>query len=318
MKRYSNIKSTFEDNLVYSSKEKLFYFDGKKLNVFGNGILSFVNANPDDISKRVSSFYNEIQFPNYEDMEDYASIYDKGRKNGFSKQLDDEIGWGSRILELGCGTGQLSLFLGRGKREVHAVDISPASLILAEDFRERHDIKNVYFLHMDVFDMRYKSETFDFAISNGVLHHTKDARAAFKCLVDVTKTRGYIIIGLYHKYGRVFTKIKQQLAKVIGENVSYFDSVSRKLNSPKKRKAWIRDQFFNPHETSHTPSEVLSWFDESNVEFINLLPHFYESNKPLLQKRDEKELSIVDDFLMAFNRSQITEGGFFVMVGKKK
>ena len=66
-------------------------------------------------------------------MEDYSSIYNKGRNNNFSKALDDEISWDARVLELGCGTGQLSLFLGRGARDVHGLDISIGSLSLAED-----------------------------------------------------------------------------------------------------------------------------------------------------------------------------------------
>ena len=33
------------------------------------------------------------------------------------------------------------------------------------------------------------------------------------------KKDGYIVIGLYHKYGRIFTKIRQFLIKVFGDSV---------------------------------------------------------------------------------------------------
>ena len=58
---------------------------------------------------------------------------------------------------------------------------------MGEKFRSDNDIKNVYFMKMDAFDLKFKKNYFDFTISNGVLHHTKDARKAFNSLVEVTK-----------------------------------------------------------------------------------------------------------------------------------
>ena len=40
---------------------------------------------------------------------------------------------------------------------------------------------------------------------------------AFKKLVEVTKPGGLIVIGLYHKYGRFFTRVKQKAAKLLGK-----------------------------------------------------------------------------------------------------
>ena len=62
---------------------------------------------------------------------------------------------------------------------------------------------------------------------------------------------------------------------------------------------------------------MLKWFDENNVEFINLLPHFYETGSALFSPKDRNEISKTEDFLLMFDGKQIKEGGFFVMVGKK-
>ena len=173
-------------------------------------------------------------------------------------------------------------------------------------------------MKMDVFDLKFKKNNFDYTISNGVLHHTKDAREAFKCLVEVTKPGGIIIIGLYHKYGRFFTRVKQKLAKLIGDKVFILDRNSIKIKSNDKRNAWVTDQFLNPHETLHTPIETLRWFEEEKVEFLNLIPHCDDIKNPLFQKRDQPILSKINEILLMFNRTQIQEGGFFVMIGKKR
>ncbi len=266
----------------------------------------------------MSEFYDKVQFPNYEDCEDYASLYDKGINNLFTKRLDDELGFGKRILELGCGTGQLSLFLSRLNRQIFAVDISNGSLSLGEKFRKKYKLDNTFFMKMDVFNLKFKNNTFDSIITIGVLHHAKDAEEGFRCLVKVLKPGGIIVVGLYHKYGRFVTKIKQKMAKIIGSKIFYFDQTSRNIKSMDKRKAWVQDQFMNPHETLHTPNQVLKWFDDNNIEFHNLTPYYSIHQNKLFKKNIKPSISIIDDLLLTLNPVQIKEGGFFVMVGRKR
>ena len=60
-----------------------------------------------------SNFYNEVKFPNYENIDNFGTLIDKASRSIFTKKLDEEIAFGSKILEAGCGTGQLSIFLSR-------------------------------------------------------------------------------------------------------------------------------------------------------------------------------------------------------------
>ena len=292
--------------------------DKIKLKYIDDVIPNFIVNDLDPLTDKMSAFYNDVQFPNYDDCEDYASLYDKGINNSFTKKLDEGIGYGARILELGCGTGQLSLFLSRSNRDIFAVDLSNASLKLGEDFRKKHQIENTFFMKMDVFDLKFKPNTFDYTLSNGVLHHTKNAEEAFKCLVEVTKPGGILVIGLYHKYGRLITRFKQKLAKLIGNNIAFFDRTSRKIKSKDKRRAWVKDQFLNPHETLHTPNEIFQWFESNNVEFLNLIPHYDLQKDRLFKKNEKPDINLLDDFMMAFDSRQIEEGGFFVIIGRKK
>ena len=316
LKRYEKIKDAFFKKIEH--KEEKLYLDNKNLNLIKNTIPNFISDDLDNLTNKMSEFYDVVKFPNYDDCEDYASLYDKGIKNLFTKRIDQELSYGTNTLELGCGTGQLSLFLARGNRNIFSVDISNGSLILGEKFRIENDIKNVYFMKMDVFDLKFKKNYFDFTISNGVLHHTKDARKAFNSLVEVTKPGGLIVIGLYHKYGRFFTKVKQKLARLLGKNIFFLDQTSLKIKSKDKRNAWVTDQFLNPHETLHLPSQTMQWFKEEGVEFVNLIPHSDDISKPLFQTREEPKLSFINEFLMLFNMNQIQEGGFFVIIGRKK
>ena len=122
---------------------------------------------------------------------------------------------------MGCGTGQLSLFLKRFNRLIFVIDLSIPSLKLAEDLRLRNEIDNVFFSKMNIFNLQFKNEVFDYVISNGVLHHTYNTEIAFEKILKPLKKDGYIIIGLYHKYGRLYTNLRQKLIKIFGEGFKF-------------------------------------------------------------------------------------------------
>ena len=271
------------------------------------------------LTKIQSDFYNNVKFPNYDDLEDFASLLDKSRRSIFVKKLDDEIPMGSNILEAGCGTGQLSIALSRYARQIYGIDISKGSLIEAKQFINSNDIKSVHLFRMNIFKLFFEENTFDVIISNGVLHHTYNPKLAFSKLVRVLKPGGIIVIGLYHRYGRIIQKIRQSLIKNFGDSFKFLDKRFREKISNKKKYAWFLDQYKNPSETTHTYLEVLNWFKVENIEFLSSIPFDFNPENKLFQKREVKnrfEISL-NEISLAFNLRQINEGGFFVMIGKK-
>ena len=271
------------------------------------------------LTKIQSDFYNDVKFPNYDDVEDFGSLLDKSRRSIFVKKLDDEIPMGSNILEAGCGTGQMSIVLSRYARQIYGIDLSKGSLIEAKQFINSNDIKSVHLFRMNIFKLFFKENTFDVIISNGVLHHTYNPKLAFSKLVRVLKPGGIIVIGLYHRYGRIIQKIRQSLIKNFGDSFKFLDKRFREKISDKKKYAWFLDQYKNPSETTHTYLEVLNWFKVENIEFLSSIPFDFNPENKLFQKREVKNRYeiFLNEISLAFNLRQISEGGFFVMIGKK-
>ena len=271
------------------------------------------------LTKIQSDFYNDVKFPNYDNVEGFGSLLDKSRRSIFVKKLDDEIPMGSNILEAGCGTGQLSIALSRYARQIYGIDLSKGSLIEAKQFINSNDIKSVHLFRMNIFKLFFKENTFDVIISNGVLHHTYNPKLAFSKLVRVLKPGGIIVIGLYHRYGRIIQKIRQSLIKNFGDSFKFLDKRFREKISDKKKYAWFLDQYKNPSETTHTYLEVLNWFKVENIEFLSSIPFDFNPENKLFQKREAKNRFeiFLNEISLAFNLRQISEGGFFVMIGKK-
>ncbi|MFC2001134.1 methyltransferase domain-containing protein [Chloroflexota bacterium] len=278
-----------------------------------------------DVTETIKSFYEENPFPGYEDIDSDQSLRQKAEKGILARLLDEQIPHGARILEVGCGTGQLSNFLGMTwGRTVFATDICLNSLRLGQNFKQKNGIDNVAFFQMNLFKPVFRPESFDLVICNGVLHHTSDPFLGFKSLTKLVKKGGFIIVGLYNTYGRIPTDARRLIFKLSGNRFKSLHTCLRDENLTSAIKhIWLMDQYNNPHESKHTIGEVLSWFDHSEVEFFNSIPKatafasFY-LNEELFESNPRG--TKLDHFCVQLGMllSGGREGGVFIMIGRKR
>ena len=231
------------------------------------------HSDTSDVTQEVRQFYEATPFPNYDDHDSVRSLLDKARRGHYARALDEAIPYNSNVLEVGCGTGQLSNFLGVACRRVVGMDLSLNSLRLAEAFREDQALHRVRFLQANVFRPPFGPGQFDVVLCNGVLHHTSDPRIGFRQLVSLVKPGGHVVIGLYNTYGRMATDIRRALFRLTGGRGTWIDPYLRSTAmSDPKRRAWFSDQYRHPHETKHTIGEVMRWFVEDGLEFVRAIP----------------------------------------------
>ena len=208
-----------------------------------NGIFSFLIE--DKETKKVTEFYKITPFPNYKDNDDKQSILEKGNKNLLAQKFKNFIGFKKKILEVGCGTGQLSIYFSLGtNNKIVGFDPTIQSLNLAKNFATKNEILNIEFVNADIFDDVLVDNYFDFIWCNGVLHHTKDPYKAFQIVAKSLKNEGYILVGLYNKFGRLRTILRKYLSKIFGVRfLEFFDPTLKNLKiSDEERKSWIKDQ----------------------------------------------------------------------------
>ncbi len=278
-----------------------------------------------DHTPDVMSFYEAHPFPNYQDFDSIASLREKAENGIFARLLDAQIPHGSKVLEVGCGTGQLSNFLGiREGRLVFGTDMCIPSLSLGQEFKEKHKIGRVAFLQMNLFRPALRQESFHVVISNGVLHHTDDTYEAYRSILRLVKKGGFIIVGLYNKMGRVPTHLRRTIFKFFGEKFYFLDPYLRKEDlGNAKRKSWFMDQYHHPKERTHTFGEVLQWFDQTGVEFISSLP----LTKPFQSFGKDNKLFAAQprgswlDHSLAQVKMLLqggAEGGLFIVIGRRK
>jgi SAM-dependent methyltransferase len=276
-----------------------------------------------DVTDVMKAFYEANPFPNYDDFDSAASLIDKARTGLFAKLLDEQIPFGARVIECGCGTGQLTNFLSIANRTVIGADLCLNSLKMATAFKDQNDLSRAHFFQMNLFRPCFKPASFDLVISNGVLHHTSDPFLGFRSIATLVKPGGYILIGLYHKYGRLATDVRRWVFNTTNDRFMMLDRHAVDSNvSAAKRRSWFMDQYKNPHESKHTVGEVLGWLQKVGFEFVHAVP----KTVPFAELQDGERLfkperigSPVERLLVNLGM-MITghrEGGFFITIARR-
>lgn len=102
-----------------------------------------------------------------------------------------------RLLDLGCGGGQLGLELAKESRmEVELVDASEQGIALAEQNLQDQGLSGrVHAVRADAASLPYADATFDLVVSRGSLAFWPDQAAVFAEIHRVLRTDGQAIVG---------------------------------------------------------------------------------------------------------------------------
>jgi len=276
-----------------------------------------------DVTDVVKAFYEQNPFPNYDDVDSRESLAEKASRGLFARLLDEQIPVGSLVLDVACGTGQMTNFLGQSwKRKVIGADLCLNSLRLGKQFRDRYGINDAGFLQMNLFRPCFQDNTFDVVICNGALHHTGDPLGGFRLIGRLVKPGGVILIGLYNKIGRLPTDFRRWIFRTIGDGFAFLDDHMRNKNYNAARKqSWFMDQYKHPHESKHTFSETLEWFDSNGFEFLSSIPKIepegFKANEKLFEPHSRG--TIATRFLAEFEMllKGGVDGGLFIVIGRR-
>jgi SAM-dependent methyltransferase len=101
----------------------------------------------------------------------------------------------SYVVDIGCGTGRWTKYLSQKAAFIEAVD--PSEAIFAAD-NLLAGISNVRLTKASIERMPFDDNTFDLAMSVGVLHHIPNTQKAMQDCIKKIKAGGYFYCYLYH------------------------------------------------------------------------------------------------------------------------
>jgi 2-polyprenyl-3-methyl-5-hydroxy-6-metoxy-1,4-benzoquinol methylase len=270
----------------------------------------------------VREFYSVAPFPGYPPRDSYATLRARAERSAFARLLDEAIAPDAKVLDVGCGTGQLSLFLATGDRLVVGADLTRASLELAAGAARRFGLGRVRFVETDLRAPGLRAGAFDVVTCSGVLHHTPDPEASFRAIAPLVRPGGLIVLGVYNAYARLPHRVRRAVARVSGFRWFPLDPVLRdRAAEPARRRAWLRDQYHHPEEHRHTLAEVQRWFEAGGIAYVRTYPSTLTDEPPL--ERGGLFTPAADDWSLENVLHQLSwaftlgrEGGLFVVIGR--
>ncbi len=183
------------------------------------------STNGENIDLEVVEAFGEewLKFKDYseEEIKSLAIMY-------FDILNETILNKNSYVLEIGCGTGRWSKYLASRAGFIEAVD--PSNAVIAASILLK-DVENIRITKASIETLPFEKNTFDFAMSIGVLHHIPDTQQAMKDCVQMLKPGGYFYCYLYYDLdskGKLFKSIFK-LSDVIRKKVSRMPSGLKKI-----------------------------------------------------------------------------------------
>jgi SAM-dependent methyltransferase len=285
------------------------------------------------IGKKVKQFYNQTPFPDYQ-LSRFNSQADlELAAYPFARVLDRSIPQTASIVDVGTGTGQLSAFLSLRRKSVYGLDFTRASLDKARKLKKKLKLDSWQLREVDIMDpqqIRNIGIQFDYLLCMGVLHSTEDPAQGFENIIHLLKPGGYLVLGLYNRWGRIPLQIRKFLVQTVFRNNQrvkdwFIKPQIGDVDDWERTRGWWHDQYLHPHETTHTVGEVLSWFKMNNVDYFQTLPSLKLGNQSDLEiagvwnKINEPHPSLPLRFYQQVKWIVTTdqEGGYWLTFGRK-
>jgi ubiquinone/menaquinone biosynthesis C-methylase UbiE len=201
------------------------------------------------------------------------------------------------VAEIGCGPGRGTMYLSAHDRHVTAIDISATSLA-----RARKRAPSAKFVRATAMALPFCGECFDIVVSDGVIHHTPDAHAAFLESVRILRHGGYFYLGIYNRYRHYY-----YIYTYVGPPIRWLErsAVGRAalsmtlipfyylvhLAKSRGKRTWsgaknfFYDYIITPQATFYTREEVSAWGSELGLELTEYDPslgnvHVFVFRKP--------------------------------------
>jgi SAM-dependent methyltransferase len=201
------------------------------------------------------------------------------------------------VAEIGCGPGRGTMYLAASGVIVTAVDISAISL-----GRARKRAPGAKFVRATTMALPFRNECFDVVVSDGVIHHTPDARKAFSESAGVLRRGGYLYLGIYNRrrpYYYIYTyagpPIRWLERSAAGRAVLSATLIPLyylvHLAKSRGKRTWegarnfFYDYIITPQATFYTREEIARWGTELDLDLIRYDPslgnvHVFVFRKP--------------------------------------
>lgn len=199
-----------------------------------------------------------------------SAVFDKQvlsvYKNAYKKTVKRSVHFlekDDKVLEIGCGTGNITIPLADAVKEITAIDISAKMLAQAKEKAKIQGKSNVRFMNTDLLELQTRPETYDAVTAYNVLLYMKNQEEVLDKIYDILKPGGIFL--------------------------SATDCLGRNFSGDSIRKFWKSKLHLMPYVSFETPIGLMRKIQKRGflvLEIVNL--HRNPPNIFLVAQKIEK------------------------------
>lgn len=231
--------------------------------------IDFASNAIQEAEKKVHSLYGSL-WVDFDANTYFEESHNLLKTRLLRNNIDPSLFEGKICLDAGCGGGRYTCALAKlGAKKVVGMDIGTKGISDARKRIQNTEFESkVEFLESSVLDIPFKEESFDFVMSNGVLHHTTDPLKGIEEIYRLLKPGGKAWIYLYGKGGleeltiEYIRKLLRDVPRELTQNVMIL------LGLPPNRRFYMLDHFYVAIRKTYNEDEVREIL--LNVGFRNI------------------------------------------------
>ena len=143
------------------------------------------------------------------------------------------------LIDLGCGTGAISIAISKHFKQLFAVDISDEMLLIAKKKAKDQGIDNISFINSGFLTYEHKEAPADIVISKAALHHLPDF---WKQIALMKINKMLKMNGRFYLFDIAYHFAPQEYEETINSWIQKFESIAGG-SFKKEVETHIRDEF---------------------------------------------------------------------------
>lgn len=255
-----------------------------------------------NIEDKVINMYKKVN-PSFRDISN-SNIFDKQISN--RKAILKELNLPSllfkekKLLEIGAGTGENSLYYAMMGADVTIVEPNELSCKRTEELFESYSY-GITIINQSLFEMDQTIfKEFDIVISEGVLHHTFDTMNALNIVLSNVSNETIVMVSIpeYHGWYKrnlqrlLISELSNSEEEIVLNSKKYFQNhVDRaKKYGLREEKNIIYDTFVNPQIQTTPLERICDTFYTNGIEYYSSYPtmNLFMETAPWSKKKENR------------------------------
>jgi len=239
------------------------------------------------IEDEVMSVYRKVS-PSTVNIEESERLKQQQRlyKELFQYKLKIPLaGFGcGRVLDLGCGTGEVDIILAEWGATVEGVDLNEKSILRARILADKFAYGDRLSFHVGNVLDKPTGSGYDFAISIGVIAHVADQDKLLSNLASSVKRGGFVVLGYIERSGIIQRWLHREIIQAIAKHnendietlaMDFFgEHIERAVvRGGRTAKSVIHDYLVNPHYQALRLPDLMKYFQQKGFRYYSSFPN---------------------------------------------